>query len=100
MYDMGTVNEIVSWTEELCDAVEGMDPELFNDNWRKVSMPASIAAIRVLYYIGEIEKSTNKIYRQLHYLLTSDTIMWSSLQFNEKKALLSRLGITSVMVYV
>lgn len=97
---MNTTSEIVKWTEDLCDLMESLDPELFNSDWHKVSMPASIAAVRVLYYIGGLENTTNKSYRQLHYLLTTDSVRWNNLMFEEKKALLTRLGISAVMIYV
>jgi hypothetical protein len=97
---MNTASEIVKWTEELCDLMESLEPDLFNNDWRKVSMPASVAAVRVLYYIGGLENTTNTYYRQLHHLLTTDSERWNNLMFQEKKALLARLGIPSVMVYV
>ena len=87
----------VEWTERLCDEVEALDPQLFHSDWRKVSIPASVAAIRVCYYVGGDSKLT---YEKLYYMLVTDRTRWDSLSQPEQSALLVRLGIPSVMVFV
>lgn len=87
----------VEWTERLCDEVEDLDPNLFQSDWRKVSIPASVAAIRVCYYVGGESK---QIYERLYYVLVTDRSRWDSLSQPEQSALLERLGVPSVMVYV
>lgn len=93
------MEDTVSYVEELCDLVEDLDPNLFHREWRKVSIPASVAAIRALYYVEPIEETTDTIYTRLHYLLTSEIEKWNKFTFEEKQALLERLGVPSVMVY-
>jgi hypothetical protein len=87
----------VEWTERLCDEVEALDPRLFHSDWRKVSIPASVAAIRVCYYVGGDSKL---IYEKLYYVLVTNRSRWDSLSQPEQSALLERLGVPSVMVYV
>jgi len=93
------MDQLVSYVEELCDLVEDLDPNLFHSDWRKVSIPASVAAIRVLYYVERIENSSDLTYRRLYYLLTKESEKWNNCTLQEKQALLDRLGIPSVMVY-
>ena len=87
----------VEWVERLCDEVEGLDPRLFDAEWRKVSIPASVAAIRVCYYVGGDSKL---IYEKLYYMLVNERTKWDALTLPEQTALLARLGIPSVMVFV
>jgi len=87
----------VEWVERLCDEVEGLDPKLFDTEWRKVSIPASVAAIRVCYYVGGDSKL---IYEKLYYILVNERARWDALTQPEQTALLTRLGIPSVMVFV
>ena len=93
------MEDTVSYVEELCDLVEDLDPNLFHREWRKVSIPASVAAIRVLYYVERIENTADLTYKRLHYLLTNESQKWNNFTFEEKQALLERIGIPSVMVY-
>lgn len=90
----------VEWVERLCDEVEDLDPKLFHTEWRKVSIPASIAAIRVSYYVGHESKTSALTYEKLYYMLVDDRSRWDSLSQPEQSALLERLGVPSVMVYV
>jgi len=87
----------MEWVERLCDEVEGLDPKLFDTKWRKVSIPASVAAIRVCYYVGGDSKL---IYEKLYYMLVNERTRWDALTQPEQMALLTRLGIPSVMVFV
>ena len=93
------MDKIVEWTEELCDLMEDLDPELFHTEWRKVSIPASVAAIRVMYYVGDMDQSSDIAYKRLHRLLTTERDQWVRMNRAEQKALLGRLGICSVMVF-
>ena len=92
------MESIVEWTERLCDEVEALDPQLFHSDWRKVSIPASVAAIRVCYYVGG--DSSKQIYEKLYYMLITDRSRWVNLTQPEQSALLERLCVPSVMVYV
>ena len=94
------MDKIVEWTEELCDLIEDLDPELFHTEWRKVSIPASVAAIRVMYYVGYVDQNADITYKRLHRLLTAERVQWDRMSKAEQGALLGRLGICSVMVYV
>lgn len=90
----------VEWVERLCDEVEGLDPSFFDTEWRKVSIPASVAAIRVCYYVGESSYSINLTYEKLYYMLVKDRDRWDALNTDEQKALLNRMGVHSVMVFI
>ena len=92
------MESVIEWTERLCDEVEGLDPQLFHSDWRKVSIPASVAAIRVCYYVGG--DSSKVIYEKLYYMLVTDRSRWDRLSQPEQSALLERMGVPSVMVYV
>lgn len=87
----------MEWVERLCDEVEGLDPRLFDTEWRTVSIPASVAAIRVCYYVGGDSKLT---YEKLYYMLVNERTRWDALTQPEQSSLLVRLGIPSVMVFV
>lgn len=89
----------IEWVEKLCDEVTTLDPSLFNTKWHHVSIPASVAAIRVSYYIGEEHKLRKLLYEKLYYLLVDDRHRWDSLSNDEQAALLSRLGISQSMVF-
>lgn len=90
----------VEWVERLCDEVEELDPNLFHTDWRKVSIPASVAAIRVCYYVGHESKTSEVTYEKLYYMLVNERSKWDNLTKPEQSALLVRLGIPSVMVFV
>ena len=89
----------IEWVERLCGEVEGFDPSFFDTEWRKVSIPASVAAIRVCYYVGEDSHAVNLSYEKLYYMLVKDRERWDALNKGEQKALLQRMGINSVMVF-
>jgi hypothetical protein len=51
----------------------------------------------VCYYVGGDSKL---IYEKLYYVLVTNRSRWDSLSQPEQSALLERLGVPSVMVYV
>ena len=95
---MNSGAEKVQWVERLCDLVEGIDPEALNFYGKPVSIAASVAAIRVHYYIGGSENTT-EIYNRLEYLLTDKKVQWDDFNIIEQRALLRHVDCHSAFVY-
>ena len=94
-----TTEHRVAWVEKLCDLIEALDPDLFNYFGNEISIPASLAAIRLHFYVGSINFIHTCVYYKLAYMLMNDAEKWNKLEKNEKQALLSHIGVLDVMVY-
>lgn len=95
---MNSVAEKVRWVEELCDLVEDMNHALLNFYGKPASIPASLAAIRVHFYIGGNSES-EEIYKRLHYVLSEEKVHWSDMNIVEQRALLQHIQCHLVFIY-
>ena len=113
--------ETVTFVENLCDKIEEqitpevvrhMESNYFGDNTH-VSIPATLAALRLHYYINLPEcpsdcesieahniEQTDFRYKQLNYLLTDNSSNWNGLTDEDKGKLLKYTGIRgAIFVY-
>ena len=91
-----TMEKLVEVTEALCDAVESLPPEIvkamgiknpLHDTVRNLSIPATVANIRMFYYVT-IDNSPNfnilRGFEQLKYILMDPRSNWEDLSTNDK----------------
>lgn len=90
---------IVTWTEQLCDYFDEMSIELFTSSYRQVSKSATIAAIRVHYYVDNICPRHNRVYKSIYFLLNDPRSNWNNLNINEKRGLLDHINFQQILVY-
>jgi hypothetical protein len=92
-------DELVNWVEKLCDAVEALDDSVFKSRYATVnySVPATVAAIRVHYYVNGSHRS-GEIYKRINYLL-NEYDKWNDMELDEQKGLLEHIGFNSIIVY-
>jgi hypothetical protein len=110
------MEQVVEYVEGFCDALEQFftkdvikELEIYD---KTVSGPASIAALRLHYYVlqnivdtmGESDKimfTNHQLrYNKLAFLLMNETSSWNRLSYKEKAALLIATNISSIFVYV
>lgn len=106
------MEQLVNDVETLCDAFESipravtdrMRLETFTGEVRALCVPATVAAIRLHYFISQFhETCPRKIlaFTQLRFLLTSEHSNWNSLSDDDKVSLLysTRLIFNEVFVW-
>ena len=107
------MDKLVRDTEALCDAFENLPSsitdrisiERFNMEPLQLSVPATVANIRMFYYIvnkNYPKDSTVRGFEQLRWLLTESRSGWNYLNDDEKIALFkhSREFYNEVFVFV
>lgn len=96
--------KLVEYVERFCDLVEGLDNEFVNEFRffdQQVSIPATVAALRVFYYIENkyVLRSERKLwYEILYFVLTDEKSKWDSLTAKEKINLCMAVGISKLFV--
>jgi len=102
------MREMVESCEKLCEAFEEIDDEVLGKlrEYKKVSKAATVANIRLHYYITKryYKVCDLRVYLgfdQLNFLLTNEKSNWNSLNKEEKCALLRHRYniIENVMVF-
>lgn len=94
--------EKVQKVENLCDLLEEHLESLKEYSYygKRLSLPASIAALRVHYYIGsQDDPEYNEIYNKFEYLFTKELEIWGNLSHLEKISLLDKIRAPRVLVY-
>ena len=101
-----TATQIVNYVEELCDLLENLDigvVENFVIFGKKISVPASVAAARVYFYIENkdmVYGHRKMLYDSFHYLVTDPKCKWEQMTPVEKIAILLKTEITTLFVFV
>ena len=77
-----TATQLVNYVEELCDLLENLDNDVV-ENFvifgKKISVPATVAAARVYFYIEnkDMEYGNRKmLYDSFYYLITNPKCKW------------------------
>lgn len=94
--------EKVQKVENICDLIEKYLEPLKDYSYytNKLSLSASIAAVRVYYYIGsQDDPEYNEIYDKFEYIFTHELEIWEKLSHPEKIALLDKIRAPRVLVY-
>lgn len=106
---MGDIEDIVNKCEELCDELENVPQTVIDGLCIKnyylntkcvLSIPATIANVRLFYYVKSRHEICNKIafsaFEQLRFILTNDQSNWCNLNDNEKISFIkSQIDITN-----
>tara|TARA_B110000285_G_scaffold116944_1_gene132549 strand:- start:774 stop:1091 length:318 start_codon:yes stop_codon:yes gene_type:complete len=85
---------LVETTEAFCDAVENVSSsviERYVADVLRLSIPATVANIRLFYYVTQKHSPSEAAWRgfeQLRYILTNDTSGWEKLNDVEKVSFL------------
>ena len=89
--------EIIQYVEDFCDRMETLpDFSLFG---KRLSRPASTAALRAFYYVEKNNPEKLLIYETIRFVLTNERCRWDNLTLEEKIALLGRLDAFKVLVF-
>jgi hypothetical protein len=94
--------EKVQKVENICDLMEKYLEPLKDYYYytKKLSLPASIAAVRLYYYIGsQDDPENNEIYNKIEYVFSNEIAIWEKLSHPEKIALLDKIRAPRVFVY-
>lgn len=103
---MTVAPEVVEYVEKLCEYIENIDNGIIEHLsllGRRVSVPASVAAARVYFYIENktmIHERKKLLYDQFYFIMTDEKCKWETLTTDEKVSLIVKLEIFSIFVFV
>lgn len=99
-----TATQLVNYVEELCDLLENLDNDVV-ENFvifgKKISVPATVAAARVYFYIENkhMEYGHRKmLYDSFYYIVTNPKCKWREMTTVEKIAVLLKIDIITLFV--
>lgn len=101
-----TATQLVNYVEELCDLLENLDNEIV-ENFvifgKKISVPATVAAARVYFYIENkdmVYGHRKMLYDSFHFLVTDPKCKWQQMTPLEKIAIFLKTEISTLFIFV
>ena len=98
-------DELVQYVESFCDVIENKFDYVFLTTCGysdlHVSLPATLAALRVYFYIenkDRINTNYKQLYDVLYFILTDERVQWDSLTPKEKVALCVKTRVMTLFV--